>query len=95
MKDRRKSIGGQSQKEWEKEREDARSRRSSRSRVREEDLPTSYAELAKHAYKLADQEGWTTEKTINLLMEPQKLAKELEHVNLHFLLISTEENGRL
>lgn len=69
------------QKEWEKEREDARSRRSSRSRVREEDLPATYAELARHAYRLAEEEGWEAEKTKGLLMNPQKLAKELEHVS--------------
>ena len=76
---RRKSVPNQ--KEWEKDREEARSRRSSRSRVKEEDLPATYAELARHCYKLADEEGWATEKTMSLLMEPHKLAKELEHVS--------------
>ena len=89
---RRKSIPNQ--KEWEKEREEARSRRSSRSRVREEDLPATYAELARHAYKLAEEEGWPAEKTKSLLMEPQKLAKELEHVS-YIVLIILEKNGWL
>lgn len=81
MQQRRKSLGGQSEKDFEKDRQEARSRRSSRSRVREEDLPATYADLAKHAYKLAEQEGWTTEKTMSLLKEPAKLAKYLEHVS--------------
>ncbi len=43
----RKSIGATSQREKE---ELNRSRRSSRSRLREEDLPENYAELAKRVY---------------------------------------------
>lgn len=56
---RRKSLGAASQKEKE---ELNRSRRSSKSRLREEDLPENYAELAKRVYAMAAKEGWTQEK---------------------------------
>jgi len=36
-----------------------RSRRSSKSRPNEEDLPESYADLAKRVYKMAEIEGWS------------------------------------
>lgn len=56
------------------------SRRSSRSRVREEDLPENYAELAKRVYKMAEKEGWSKEKVFDLLKDPSKLVKTMEHV---------------
>ena len=56
------------------------SRRSSRSRVREEDLPENYAELAKRVYQMAEKEGWSKEKVFDLLKDPAKLVKTMEHV---------------
>lgn len=58
------------------------SRRSSKSRVREEDLPENYAELAKRVYKMAEKEGWSKEKVFELLKDPTKLVKTMEHVRI-------------
>jgi ribosome-binding protein aMBF1 (putative translation factor) len=55
-------------------------RRSSRSRVREEDLPENYADLAKRVYQMAEKEGWSKEKVFALLKDPVKLVKKMEHV---------------
>ena len=72
---RRKSQG-------EREREDElnRSRRSSKSRLQEEDLPESYADLAKRVYQMAEKEGWSQQKVFELLKDPAKLVKAMEHV---------------
>ena len=72
---RRKSQG-------EREREDDlnRSRRSSKSRLQEEDLPENYADLAKRVYKMAEKEGWSQQKVFELLKDPVKLVKTMEHV---------------
>ena len=59
-----------------------RSRRTSRSRLAEEDLPESYADLAKRVYRLAEKEGWPQSKVIELLKNPAKLVKTLEHVSI-------------
>lgn len=58
------------------------SRRSSRSRVKEEDLPENYADLAKRVYKMAEKEGWSQEKIFELLKDPTKLVKTMEHVRI-------------
>lgn len=58
------------------------SRRSSKSRLREEDLPENYAELAKRVYKMAEKEGWSKEKVFELLKDPSKLVKTMEHVRI-------------
>lgn len=59
-----------------------RSRRSSKSRLQEEDLPESYANLAKRVYKMAEKEGWSQQKVFELLKDPSKLVKKMEHVKL-------------
>jgi ribosome-binding protein aMBF1 (putative translation factor) len=56
------------------------SRRSSKSRLREEDLPENYAELAKRVYRMAEKEGWSKKKVFELLKDPAKLVKTMEHV---------------
>jgi len=61
------------------------SRKSSRSRVREEDLPENYAELAKRVYQMAEKEGWSKEKVFKLLNDPSKLVKTMEHVRYYFI----------
>ena len=48
--------------------------------MREEDLPESYAELAKRVYKMAEKEGWSREKVFELLKDPLKLVAKMEHV---------------
>ena len=58
-----------------------RSRRTSRSRVAEEDLPESYADLARRIYRMAEKEGWPQSKVMELLKNPTKLVKTLEHVS--------------
>ena len=58
-----------------------RSRRSSKSRLVEEDLPENYGDLAKRVYKMAEKEGWSKEKTFELLKNPEKLVKKMEHVS--------------
>jgi len=57
------------------------SRRSSKSRVREEDLPENYAELAKRVYAMAEKEGWSKEKTFALLKDPTKLVEKMGNVS--------------
>ena len=57
-----------------------RSRRSSKSRINEEDLPETYAELAKRVYAMAEKEGWSKDKVFELLKDPAKLVKTMEHV---------------
>jgi ribosome-binding protein aMBF1 (putative translation factor) len=69
-----------SQAEKEKQDDLNRSRRSSKSRVNEEDLPETYAELAKRVYKMAEKEGWSQKKIFELLKDPSKLVKTMEHV---------------
>jgi len=59
-----------------------RSRRSSKSRLAEDHLPESYADLAKRVYKMADKEGWSQQKIFELLKDPAKLVKTMEHVTL-------------
>ncbi len=59
-----------------------RSRRSSKSRLNEDDLPESYADLAKRVYKLAEKEGWSQAKIFELLKDPAKLVKTMEHVSV-------------
>ena len=71
---RRKSQGDRNQDELNK------SRRSSRSHVREEDLPENYAELAKRVYQMAEKEGWSQKKVFDLLKDPVKLVKTMENV---------------
>lgn len=46
----------------------------------EEDLPENYAELAKRVYAMAEKEGWSREKVFELLKDPEKLVKKMEHV---------------
>ena len=50
--------------------DDTRSRRSSKSRLMEEDLPENYADLAKRVYAMAEKEGWSKEKVFELLKDP-------------------------
>lgn len=59
-----------------------RSRRSSRSRVNEDELPESYADLARRVYKMAEKEGWPQSKVFDLLKDPAKLVKTMEHVSI-------------
>jgi ribosome-binding protein aMBF1 (putative translation factor) len=67
----------------EKDQEDVRSRRSSKTRLVEEDLPESYGNLAKRVYAMAEKEGWSQAKIFQLLKDPAKLVKTLEHVSRH------------
>ena len=46
----------------------------------EEDLPETYADLAKRVYEMAKKEGWSNEKVFELLKNPEKLVKKMEHV---------------
>ena len=48
----------------------------------EEDLPENYADLAKRVYIMAEKEGWSKEKVFELLKDPEKIAKKMEHVYL-------------
>lgn len=48
----------------------------------EEDLPENYAELAKRVYQMAEKEGWSKEKVFQLLNNPNKLVKTMEHRKL-------------
>lgn len=50
----------------------------------EEDLPETYAELAKRVYKMAEKEGWTQQKVMELLKDPAKLVKQMENVRIPF-----------
>ncbi len=50
----------------------------------EEDLPESYADLAKRVYAMAEKEGWSREKVFELLKDPEKLVKKMEHVWFYF-----------
>jgi ribosome-binding protein aMBF1 (putative translation factor) len=43
-------------------------------------LPENYAELAKKVYKMAEKEGWSQQKIFELLKDPSKLVKTMEHV---------------
>ena len=43
-------------------------------------MPESYGDLAKRCYKMAEKEGWSKEKVFELLKDPVKLVKTLEHV---------------
>ena len=52
--------------------------------MREEDLPENYAELAKRVYIMAEKEGWSKEKVFELLKDPAKLVKKMEHVRYYF-----------
>jgi ribosome-binding protein aMBF1 (putative translation factor) len=78
----RKSIGGRSQR-TEKEEEMNRSRRSGSRRLAEEDLPENYGDLAKRVYAMSEKEGWTKEKTFELLKSPNKLIAHMENVRIH------------
>ena len=46
----------------------------------EEDLPEPYSDLAKRVYAMAEKEGWPREKVFELLKDPEKLVKKMEHV---------------
>jgi len=46
----------------------------------EEDLPENYGDLAKRVYKLAEKEGWSQQKTMELLKNPAKMVKTMENV---------------
>lgn len=59
----------------------ARSRRSSKSRINEEDLPAKYADLAKTVYTMAAKEGWSKDKMFKMLQDPVKLVRTLENVS--------------
>lgn len=48
----------------------------------EEDLPENYADLAKRVYSMAEKEGWSKEKVFQLLKDPSKLVKTMEHRKL-------------
>ncbi len=50
----------------------------------EEDLPESYGELAKRVYKMAEKEGWSQQKVFELLKDPARLVKTMEHVRFIF-----------
>ena len=66
----------------------------------EEDLPENYADLAKRVYSMAEKEGWSKEKVFELLKNPEKLVKKMEHVmiysiypiNLYFFHNNLEES---
>lgn len=47
----------------------------------EEDLPENYADLAKRVYSMAEKEGWSKEKVFELLKDPERLVKKMEHVS--------------
>lgn len=53
----------------------------------EEDLPENYAELAKRVYSMAKKEGWSQQKVFDLLKDPAKLVKTMEHVRIHLLIL--------
>ena len=53
----------------------------------EEDLPENYAELAKRVYSMAEKEGWSKEKVFELLKDPEKLVKKMEHVMIYSILM--------
>jgi ribosome-binding protein aMBF1 (putative translation factor) len=36
--------------------------------------------LAKRVYEMAEKEGWSKEKVFELLKDPTKLVKKMEHV---------------
>ena len=69
-----------------------RSRRSSKARLMEEDLPENYADLAKRVYKMAEKEGWSKEKVFELLQDPNKLVKKMEHVRIRFSFIKRDQH---
>lgn len=48
----------------------------------EEDLPESYADLAKRVYTMAEKEGWSKEKVFELLKDPSKLVNKMENVHI-------------
>ena len=64
---RRQSMSAKDKKEKD---ELNRSRRSSRARLMEDDLPEKYGDLAKRVYKMAEKEGWPKSKVIELLKNP-------------------------
>ena len=43
-------------------------------------MPENYADLAKRVYKMAEKEGWSQSKIFELLKDPVKLVKTMEHV---------------
>lgn len=43
-------------------------------------MPENYAELAKRVYRMAEKEGWSKKKVFDLLKDPAKLVKTMEHV---------------
>lgn len=45
-------------------------------------MPENYAELAKRVYSMAEKEGWSKEKVFQLLKDPAKLVKTMEHVRI-------------
>ena len=51
--------------------------------MQEEDLPENYADLAKRVYSMAEKEGWSKEKVFELLKDPEKLVKKMEHVMIY------------
>lgn len=48
----------------------------------EEDLPENYADLARRVYRMAEKEGWSQQKVFELLKDPHKLVKTMEHVSI-------------
>ena len=54
----------------------------------EEDLPENYAELAKRVYVMAEKEGWSKEKVFELLKDPKKLVKKMEHVRIRHIYLT-------
>jgi hypothetical protein len=49
----------------------------------EEDLPENYADLARRVYSMAEKEGWSKEKVFELLKDPERLVKKMEHVMIY------------
>jgi hypothetical protein len=54
----------------------------------EDDLPESYADLARRVYKMAEKEGWSQQKVFELLKDPAKLVKTMEHVSVSYIFMS-------
>ena len=46
-------------------------------------MPENYADLAKRVYKMAEKEGWSQQKVFELLKDPVKLVKTMEHVRYY------------
>lgn len=48
----------------------------------QEELPESYADLAKRIYDMAAKEGWPQSKVFDLLKNPAKMVRILENVRI-------------